>query len=80
MQARSACARWSSAVGRPHEVSRALATAQAHRRLHAELRDELSRRHAAATLPSTGPEDLLVLVDQACAALARRGWPDGASG
>lgn len=68
LEALWAYARWSLACGRPGEAARAVATVRAHPQLHAELRDDLDHAPQAA-LPAVTPADLLVLVEQACAAL-----------
>ncbi len=64
-------ARWCLAGGQAAEAARAVATVRAHPALHAELLDELqgSALAALAADPAAVPVDLLVLVEQASAAL-----------
>jgi predicted ATPase/DNA-binding SARP family transcriptional activator len=69
LEALSAFARWQLALGRTDEAARTVATVRTHPALHAELGDDLQRAPLAA-LPPAAPLDLLVLVEQASAALA----------
>jgi DNA-binding SARP family transcriptional activator/Tfp pilus assembly protein PilF len=63
-----AYARWSLARGAPEPAARAAAVVRAHPQLHAELRDQLAG-WAGPPLADGPPADLLVVVEQACAAL-----------